>query len=135
MQREIAVIPHFGQVEGIDFVVSGLLFGHQLHLHQPAGIIAPFDRFEQVALVRLPVFGDDRLGFGVREVLDALQGAQMELHPDTFVLIVDKTVRMATETMHMSIRVRNAARTHRNRYLMQGLGKQSPEIPVVILAS
>ena len=115
---------------GDDFTVEDIIWtGPQPTLREMgagAGVTATFPMAE---------LGDDRSRFLVTQVLDTLQGSEMELHPDTFVLIVDKTVRMATETMHMSIRVRNAARTHRNRYLMQGLGKQSPEIPVVILAS
>lgn len=127
--------PYFREVERVDRIGLGLLLSHQLDLEFPFREVPTLDTLEQITLMGFTILGDDRSRFLVTQVLDTLQGSEMELHPDTFVLIVDKTVRMATETMHMSIRVRNAARTHRNRYLMQGLGKQSPEIPVVILAS
>ncbi len=54
-------------------VSFGLLFGHQLHLQQPAGIVAALYGLEEVALVRLAVFGYYFLGFFVGKVLDALQ--------------------------------------------------------------
>ena len=51
-----------------------LFLGHHLDVHRPAGEVSLLDALVQVALVALAVLGDDRLGFLVGQVLDALLG-------------------------------------------------------------
>ena len=132
VQREILVIPYFCQVERIEFVVAGLLFGHQLHVHRPAREIAAFDGVVQVALVRFAVFAYEGFGLGVGQVFDALLGPEVELHPGAPVVLVVETVRVASESVHVAVRGRNAPRRHGDRHLMQRFGQQGPEIPVVV---
>ena len=119
VKREVAVRPYFGQVERIDTVVLRLFFRHQLDLEFPFREITFFDAFKQVALMRFTVFCYDRFRFLVCQVLDSLQGTQMEFHPDTFVVGIDKAVGMTTEAVHVTIRSRDTTGTHCNSYLMQ----------------
>ena len=102
LQRKVAVRPDFGQIEGIDAVVARLLFGHGLYLEKPARKIVPLDGFEQIALMRFAVFGDDGFRLGVGQIANALHRAQMELDPRAPVLGVVETVRVATESVHVA---------------------------------
>ncbi len=135
VKREIAVIPHLRQIERIDMVAHGLLFGHNLNLHLPAREVAPLDSLEQIALVRLAVLGDDRFGLGVGQVLYALHCAEVELDPCAAVVAIEEAVSVAAEAVHVAERGGYAARRHGNRHLMQRLGQQRPEVPVVVDAA
>ena len=131
VQGEVSMRPHLRQVKGIDAVMVGLLLGHQLHLEKPTGIIATLDALVEVALVRLTVFSNDGLSLLIGQALNALQGAQVELHPGAYIVAIDKTVGMASESVHVAVRTGNAARTHGDGHLMQRFGQGGPEIPVV----
>ena len=58
--------------------------------------------------MRFAVFGNDGFGFLVGQVFNALQGAQVKLHPDAFVIGIDEAIGMTTETVHVAIGIRNA---------------------------
>lgn len=73
--------------------------------------------------MRFAVFGDDRFRFLICQVFDSLQGAQVEFHPDTLVVRIDKTIGVASESVHMAIGVRNAARAHSDCHLMKRFGR------------
>ena len=81
------------------------------------------------------VVADDRLGLGVGQVLDALLGAEVELHPEALVLGVDEAVGVAAEAVHVAEAARDAAIAHDDRDLVQRLGQQRPEVPVVVGAA
>ena len=53
--------------------VRGLFFGHYLNVHGPARKIAALDAFIEVTLMTFPAFADERFGFGVGQVFDALR--------------------------------------------------------------
>ena len=135
VEREIPVGPHFCKVKRIYAVGARLLLGHKLYLEEPAGVISPLNAFKQISLVRLPVFCYYCLGFGISKVLYPLQCPQVELHPGPLVRSIYKTVGVAPETVHMAVRVRNTSRAHGNCNLMQRLGQECPEIPVVVCAA
>ena len=61
------------------------------------------DALEQVALVAFAVLGDDRFGFLVGQVLDALLGTQVELDPDALVLGVDHAEGVAAKAVHVAV--------------------------------
>ncbi|OQC60855.1 MAG: hypothetical protein BWX50_01675 [Euryarchaeota archaeon ADurb.Bin009] len=130
-QGELTLVPDFGEVEGVVGHGLCLFFGHHLDVHRPAGEVALPDALEEVALMALAVFCDDRLGFLVGQVLDALPGLQVEFDPDAFVFRVDHAERVAPETMHVAIGERNPAIAHGDGHLVQGFGKGCPEVPVV----
>ena len=67
-----------------------------------------------------------------REVLDALQGAEMEFDPCALVVLVVEAEGVAAEAVHMAERGRNAARTHRDRHLVERFREERPKIPVVV---
>ena len=54
----------------------------------------------------------------------------MELYPSAAVFGIIETVGVASESVHVSERCRNTAWRHGDRYLMQSLRKESPEVPV-----
>lgn len=73
--------PYLGQVKRIEGACLGLLLGHHLDVHRPAREILPLNALIQIPLVALPVLRDNRFRLRVRQVLDALLGFQVELHP------------------------------------------------------
>ncbi len=129
-QREILVIPHFSEVKRIDVILAGLLLCHYLHLQFPARVVTSLDSIEKIALIRLAVFGYDSLCLGISEIFNTLESAEMKFHPHTFIILVDKTERVASKAVHMSERCRYAARRHGDGHLMESLGQKSPEIPI-----
>ena len=85
--------------------------------------------------MRFAVFGNDGFGFLVGQVFNALQGAQVELHPDAFVIGIDEAIGMTAETVHVAIGIRNATGAHGDGHLMERFGQKGPEIPVVVRAA
>ncbi len=83
-------------------ILSCLILGHELHLHQPAGIFTTLNGVEEVTLVGFPVFGNHFLSFLVGQVLYALQSPQMKFHPYPFIILIIKTIRMASEAVHVA---------------------------------
>ena len=55
----------------------------------------------------------------------------MELDPEALVLRIDEAVGVAAETVHVTVRRRDAAIAHDHSDLVQGFGQQGPEVPVV----
>ena len=76
----------------------------------------------------LAVARDDLAGLGVGEVLDALVGLEVELHPHALVVLVDQAERVAAEAVHG----RDAAVGHDDGHLVQRLGQAGPEVPVAL---
>ena len=58
---------------------------------------------EQVTLMAVAVASDKFLGFGVREVFDALLGFEVKLDPVALVLGVDKAHCVAAEAVHVPV--------------------------------
>src|SRR5690606_15782192 len=56
----------------------------------------------------------------------------MELYPMPYVVFTDEAVRVAAETVHMAVATGYAAVAHNDGYLVQCLGEQCPEVPVVV---
>jgi hypothetical protein len=61
-----------------------------LNIHCPARIVFIGDVLKQVALIAFAVFGNDCLGFLIRQVLYSLLCFQMKLYPEAFVFGIDK---------------------------------------------
>ena len=102
----------------------GIQFGHDLHIHGPAGEVAAFDGFVQVALVAFAVFADQGLGLGVAEIFDALLGLEVEFNPEALIRGVDEAEGMAAEPVHVAVGSGDAPIAHDHGYLVQGLGQQ-----------
>ena len=134
-ERIVAFRPDLGQVERVDVIAAGVLLRHDLYGQCPARKIAALDRFVKVAMVRLAIAADQRFSLGVRQVFDSLLRAEMELDPIAFVLRIDKAVRVASESVHMTESFRNASLAHHDRDLMQCFRKLRPEVPVAFCAA
>ena len=130
-QRIVFFRPDFGQVKRVVRHFFGIRFGHDLHVHRPFREVATLDGFIKVALVAFAVVGDDGGGLGVGQVFNALLGAEMEFHPETLVLRVDKAVSVRTEAVHMAVAGGDAAVAHHDGDLVEGFRQERPEIPVV----
>src|SRR6202022_2629629 len=134
-QREVALWPDLGQVEGVEGESLRLSVRHHLDEQGPAWEIAGLDAFEQIALMGFAILADAGLGFRVSQVLDALLGAEVELDPDALVCGIEEAVRVAAETVHVTEALRNAAFAHEDGALSQALARKSPEVPVVVSAA
>src|ERR1700754_5205920 len=91
-QREIGLWPDLCEVERVERKSLRLGVGPSLAEQRPAREIPGLDAFEKIALMALAIPADQRLGFGVRQVLDPLLVAEVEFDPDALVVGVDKTV-------------------------------------------
>ncbi len=80
----------------------------------------------------LAIFGDDRLGLLVGQVLDALLGVEVELDPDALVSRVDHAVGVAAKAVHVAVGEGDPAVAHGDRHLVERFGKGCPEVPVVL---
>ncbi len=129
------MIPHLREVERVVRHFRRLLFRHDLHEQLPLREIALFDGVKQVALVALPVFGDDGLCLRVGQVFDSLLAHKVEFHPVAPVFRVDEAERVAAEPVHVAVRRRDTAVAHRDGDLMERFRQGCPEIPVVFRAA
>ncbi|MBF8278517.1 MAG: peroxisomal catalase, partial [Candidatus Brocadiaceae bacterium] len=129
-QRIVRVEPHLGEVEWVVRAGGGILLRHHLNEELPPREILLFNAFVKVALVALPVIPDECLGLRIGQVLDALLADQMELDPVPFAFGVDEAEGVAAESVHV-VGGGYATVAHDNGDLVQGLGKGSPEVPVV----
>ncbi len=134
-QWVVSMRPDLGEVERMVRHLGGVGLRHYLHIHRPTWIFATLDGLEQIALRTLPVIGNDGCSLGVGEILDALLGPKVKLHPETLVVRTDEAVGVRTETVHMAVRRRNAPITHDIGDLVQGLRQPGPEVPVVVRAA
>ncbi len=85
--------------------------------------------------MRLAILADHGFRLGVRQVLDALLGPEVEFNPRPLVGGIDIAVGMAAEAMHVAETARDAAVAHDNGDLMQRLRQEGPEVPVVVSAA
>jgi hypothetical protein len=87
---------------GIFVMSAGLLLGHHLNVHLPAGEVALFDGVEQVPAGALPVARAEGGRLFVGEVFDALLGAEVELHPHPLVVRVEHGEGVLAIEMHVA---------------------------------
>ncbi len=131
-QRVVGMRPDLGEVERMVRHLGGVGLRHYLHIHRPTWIFATLDGLEQIALRTLPVIGNDGCRLRVGEILDALLGPKVKLHPETLIVRTDEAVGVRPETVHMAVRRRNAAIAHDIGDLVQGLRQPGPEVPVIV---
>src|SRR5258705_3011426 len=108
-QRKVALWPDLGQVERVEWECLRLRIRHHLDEQGPAREIAGLDIFEQIALMAFAILADEGLGFHVRQIPDALLGAEVEFDPDALVCGIEEAVRVAPEAMHVTQAFRNAS--------------------------
>ncbi len=83
----------------------------------------------------LTILADQRFGFGVAQVPDALLRLEVELDPVALVLGVDEAEGVAAEAVHVAVSRRNAPVAHHDGDLVQRFRQRGPEIPVVLGAA
>jgi len=117
------VRPYFSEIEWVVGHFRGVGLRHDLNLERPLREVAFFDALVEVALMALAILADDRLGFLIGQVLDALLALEVELDPVALVVRVDEAERVTGETMHVAISGGDAAVAHDDGDLVQGLGQ------------
>src|SRR5580658_1564769 len=127
--------PDFGQIKWIEWEGFGLGIAHDLNVKGPSRIVACLDACKEITLIALAILADQIFRLGVRQVFDALLRSEMKLYPAALVVGVDEAIRVAAEAMHVPKAARDAAVAHYDGDLMQGLGQQSPEVPIVVGAA
>ncbi len=133
-QRIVRLRPHLGEVEGVDAGV----------LRACASVITWMNSVQRGksprSMLRRGRAGGSRdrwpmsaAASRVGQVLDALLGAEVELDPDPLVgcALIRLKVWLPKPCM-CRIALRNAAVAHDDGDLVQRLGQQRPEIPVVV---
>jgi enoyl-CoA hydratase/carnithine racemase len=78
-QGIILMRPYARHVEDIPVILLRLLRVHHLGEDVPAGILAAFDRLEQITRVGVGVLAGQLFGFLAGQVLDALVGLEVDL--------------------------------------------------------
>ena len=121
-ERIVGMAPDLRDVEGVLVVVLGLLLGHDLDVHLPLGEVALGDGLIEVAAGALAVAGDQLGGLGVRQVLDTLLGAEVELDPHALVSRVIHREGVLAVEVHVAEAVGDAAVGHDDRGLVEALG-------------
>jgi hypothetical protein len=112
-----------------------LSLSHHLNEKPPARKISRLDRVEQVAAVAFAIAGDKGRSLGISEVLDSLLRAEMEFDPDPLIGGVDHRESVAAIAVHVTEALRDAAVGHGDGDLVERVGQQRPEIPVIVRAA
>ncbi|CVN03242.1 Uncharacterised protein [Streptococcus pneumoniae] len=118
------------QVEGVEPVGLALLVGDRLDVEVPLGVVALGDGLEQVLAVEVGVLAGDLGGLVVREVVHALLGDEVVLHPVLLALGVDPQVGVGAVAVHLTPGAGQAARAHQVGHLVRRLGVVGPEVPL-----
>jgi len=103
VQRCVAVGPDLSDVEGVEAVVLDLLGGHDLRVDLPARVLAALDRLVQIASGVVRVLALHALGLVPGQVLDALFGFEVDLHPEVLTLVVVPLEGVSAVAVHVSI--------------------------------
>ena len=101
-ERIISMGPYFGQVKGVVGRLIRVRLGHDLNAESPFREIAIFDGVEKIFLCGLTGPAHDFCGLRVGPVLMALHGLEMKLHPEPFVLRVDKTIGVTSVAINVT---------------------------------
>ena len=121
-QRVVLVGPDFGDVEDIEAVVGGFLFGHCLHVPGPTGVVALGNL--GVEVVGGPLGVNLALGSGLLsgEVLDALVSFVVRLDVVDLSLVVDPLEGVGGVSVHVAVAIGGSAVAHQDGDLVEGLG-------------
>src|SRR6202043_746054 len=82
----------------------------------------------------LPILCHNRGSSFVREILNPLLCAEVELHPGALVLGIDHGEGVTSEEMHIPEGLWNSAVGHGDCDLRECFWKKSPEVPVILSA-
>ena len=121
--------PDLGEVERIVGGVLRLFLRHDLDLHLPAREFATLDAAEQSFLIAFAGLADKGFAFLVGEVVVALLGLEVELHPVALACVVPEGIGVRTVAVHVHRIDRQAAVRHQDRDLVQAFRRQRPEVP------
>ena len=97
-------------------MVSCLFLGHNLDVHGPSWIIAPFNCFVKIPLMGFTIISNNFCSLLVCKIFDALLSNKVELHPYPFIILVNQWEGVWAKAMHMTIALWNASVTHGDGY-------------------
>ena len=129
MQRIVRVRPDLRDVEAVPAICLRILPRHDLNADAPGWEIAFRDGVAQIAGGMVRVLAGHARGLFAREVLDALVGLEVELHPAVRAARVVPLERMAAVAVHVAVASRRAAVGEEDRDLVDGLRRERQEIP------
>lgn len=121
--------PDLGDIEGIVLELLGLVEGHHLDVHRPAGELAGLDPVVQVPDAIVGIAAGQLIGGLHVQILDALIGLQMEFGVDRFTLGIDQLEGMGSVSIHVGVAIGSAAIAEQEAHLVRGLGTQGEEVP------
>ncbi len=121
-RRIVRVRPDLGQIKGVETVGGRSRERHELNFQSPGRIVTIVDRRREIADMAVRVDRNRRLRLAVGEVVDALLGLEVILHPEPFMCRVHPHEGVAAVTVHMPPGTRRSAIAHQNQYLVSRLG-------------
>src|SRR5260370_4294027 len=133
-QWVVGLWPDFRQVKRIVLVRFRLFLRHDLDEERPTRKISAFDCVEKISAIALPIICKNRRRSFVREILNTLLCAEVELHPSALVVGIDHRESMTSEAVHIPEGLWNSAVGHNDCDLMECLRKKRPEVPVILRA-
>ena len=107
-QRIFLLGPHLGQIEWIVLVLLGLIEGHDLNVHAPAGIFASLDGIVQIANAVVGIAAGQFVGALHIQVLDALIGLEVEFGIGWLTLGIDQLEGVRAIAVHVTKTIGNA---------------------------
>ena len=128
-QRIITMRPNLGDIEDVESIILRLLERHDLHFQRPARMVTPVDRIVQIFRCMIGTLPGQAGGFLPREVLDALVGFEMILHPEGLALRVVPFEGVAAVAVHMAVRGGRAPVGEQDRDLVDGFRREGKEVP------
>src|SRR5690625_4659087 len=117
----ISFWPNFCQIKRVEWTLFCLFFSHHLDHHCPFWMVTSLNCIEYISLVAFSIASNDFSCFFIGPVFNSLLSSYLEFHPHSFILFVDHTESVATESMHMSVCSWNSSVTHNYCYLVKCL--------------
>jgi hypothetical protein len=121
-KRVVAVRPDLGDVKNIKAIVSGVLFGHCLHVPSPAGMVSLCNFSIKIVGGPLRVLLSLLGSFFSSEVLDSLISLVVRLDVVDLSLVVNPFEGVGGVTIHVAVSIGGSAVTHEDGDLVEGFG-------------
>lgn len=121
--------PDLGHIERIVLELLGLVEGHHLDVHRPAGELARLDPIVQVPNGIVRIAAGQLIGRLHVQILDALIRLHVELGIDGLTLGIHQLKGVRAVAVHVGEAIGSAAITEQEAHLMRRLRAQGEEVP------